>query len=146
MLYVVGLGSGSIENMTKEAFDTLESCSLIVGYGVYVDLIKDHFPHKEYYTTPMKQEIDRCKYAIEQAESGKEVKFDFSAQKLDGANRGVVVDGDYWYFQGINFYGAGDNGVTFLKNVYLKQTGIQVFRFQDMTQQQLLKIYGHQIT
>ena len=73
MLYVVGLGSGSIENMTKEAFDTLESCSLIVGYGVYVDLIKDHFPHKEYYTTPMKQEIDRCKYAIEQAESGKEV-------------------------------------------------------------------------
>ena len=52
--------------MTKEAFDTLESCSLIVGYGVYVDLIKDHFPHKEYYTTPMKQEIDRCKYAIEQ--------------------------------------------------------------------------------
>ena len=68
MLYVVGLGSGSIENMTKEAFDTLESCSLIVGYGVYVDLIKDHFPHKEYYTTPMKQEIDRCKYAIEQAE------------------------------------------------------------------------------
>ena len=73
MLYVVGLGSGSIENMTKEAFDTLESCSLIVGYGVYVDLIKDHFPNKEYYTTPMKQEIDRCKYAIEQAESGKEV-------------------------------------------------------------------------
>lgn len=72
MLYVVGLGSGSIENMTKEAFDTLESCSLIVGYGVYVDN-KDHFPHKEYYTTPMKQEIDRCKYAIEQAESGKEV-------------------------------------------------------------------------
>lgn len=86
-------------------------------------------------------------YIIVKAESGKEVKFDFSAQKLDGANRGVVVDGDYWYFQGINFYGAGDNGVllagnnNILKNVYLKQTGIQVFRFQDMTQQQLLKIY-----
>ena len=57
MLYVVGLGSGSIENMTKEAFDTLESCSLIVGYGVYVDLIKDHFPHKEYYTTPMNRKL-----------------------------------------------------------------------------------------
>ncbi len=39
-------------------------------------------------------------YIIVKAESGKEVKFDFSAQKLDGANRGVVVDGDYWYFQG----------------------------------------------
>lgn len=91
-------------------------------------------------------------YIIVKAESGKEVKFDFSAQKLDGANRGVVVDGDYWYFQGINFYGAGDNGVllagnnNILKNVYLKQTEIQDSRFQDMTQQLLLKIYGHQIT
>lgn len=91
-------------------------------------------------------------YIIVKAESGKEVKFDFSAQKLDGANRGVVVDGDYWYFQGINFYGAGDNGVllagnnNIFENVYLKQTGIQVSRFQDMIQQQLLKIYGHQIT
>lgn len=91
-------------------------------------------------------------YIIVKAESGKEVKFDFSAQKLDGANRGVVVDGDYWYFQEINFYGAGDNGVllagnnNILKNVYLKQTGIQVSRFQDMIQQLLLKIYGHQIT
>ena len=86
-------------------------------------------------------------YIIVKAESGKEVKFDFSAQKLDGANRGVVVDGDYWYFQGINFYGAGDNGVllagnnNILKNVYLKQTGIQDSRFLDMTQQRLLKIY-----
>ena len=35
---------------------------------------------------------------------------------------------------------------TFLKNVYLKQTEIQDSRFQDMTQQLLLKIYGHQIT
>ena len=55
-------------------------------------------------------------YIIVKAESGKEVKFDFSAQKLDGANRGVVVDGDYWYFQGINFYGAGDNGVLLAGN------------------------------
>lgn len=73
MLYVVGLGSGSLENMTNEAYDTLKGCSLVVGYGVYVDLIREYFPHKEYYTTPMKQEIDRCKYAIEQAEKGVEV-------------------------------------------------------------------------
>ena len=77
-------------------------------------------------------------YIIVKAESGKEVKFDFSAQKLDGANRGVVVlEITEYYLLVIT---------TFLKNVYLKQTGIQDSRFLDMTQQQLLKIYGHQIT
>ena len=35
---------------------------------------------------------------------------------------------------------------TYLKNVYSKQTEIQDFRYQDMTQQQQLKIYGHQTT
>lgn len=91
-------------------------------------------------------------YIVVKAADGASVKFDFSAQTLDGSNRGVVVDGDYWYFEGINFYGAGDNGVllagnnNILKNVYLRQTGIQVFRYQDMTQQQQLRIYGHQTT
>lgn len=73
MLYAVGLGSGSIENMTREAYNVLEKCSLIVGYGVYVDLIKDYFPGKEYYTSPMKKEIDRCKYAVDRAKDGTDV-------------------------------------------------------------------------
>lgn len=77
-------------------------------------------------------------YIIVKAESGKEVKFDFSAQKLDGANRGVVVDGDYWYFQGINFYGAGDNGVLLAgnNNIFEKcvfeanrDSGLQISRY-----------------
>lgn len=77
-------------------------------------------------------------YIIVKAESGKEVKFDFSAQKLDGANRGVVVDGDYWYFQGINFYGAGDNGVLLVgnNNIFEKcvfeanrDSGLQISRY-----------------
>lgn len=91
-------------------------------------------------------------YIVVKAADGAEVKFDFSAQTLNGANRGVVVDGDYWYFEGINFYGAGDNGVllagnnNIFENAYSKQTEIQDFRYQDMTQQQQLKIYGHQTT
>ncbi|MDO5339188.1 MAG: silent information regulator protein Sir2 [Eubacteriales bacterium] len=77
-------------------------------------------------------------YIIVKAEDGKEVKFDFSAQKLDGANRGVVVDGDYWYFQGINFYGAGDNGVLLAgnNNIFEKcvfeanrDSGLQISRY-----------------
>ena len=77
-------------------------------------------------------------YIIIKAEDGKDVKFDFSAQKLDGANRGVVVDGDYWYFEGINFYGAGDNGVLLAgnNNIFEKcvfeanrDSGLQISRY-----------------
>lgn len=77
-------------------------------------------------------------YIIVKAEDGKDVKFDFSAQKLDGANRGVVVDGDYWYFEGINFYGAGDNGVLLAgnNNIFEKcvfeanrDSGLQISRY-----------------
>ena len=44
-----------------------------MGYTVYVDLIRPHFPHKEWISTPMRQEVDRCRAAIEAALSGKDV-------------------------------------------------------------------------
>ena len=77
-------------------------------------------------------------YIVVKAADGAEVKFDFSAQTLDGANRGVVVDGDYWYFEGINFYGAGDNGVLLAgnNNIFEKcvfeanrDSGLQISRY-----------------
>ena len=77
-------------------------------------------------------------YIVVKAADGASVKFDFSAQTLDGANRGVVVDGDYWYFGGINFYGAGDNGVLLAgnNNIFEKcvfeanrDSGLQISRY-----------------
>lgn len=77
-------------------------------------------------------------YIVVKAADGAEVKFDFSAQTLDGANRGVVVDGDYWHFEGINFYGAGDNGVLLAgnNNIFEKcvfeanrDSGLQISRY-----------------
>ena len=77
-------------------------------------------------------------YIVVKAADGAEVKFDFSAQTLNGANRGVVVDGDYWYFEGINFYGAGDNGVLLAgnNNIFEKcvfeanrDSGLQISRY-----------------
>ena len=50
-------------------------------------------------------------YIILKAEQGKTVKFDFSSQELASFNRGLIHYADYWYFEGINFYHAGDNGV-----------------------------------
>lgn len=72
-LYVVGIGPGAYEQMTIKAVDVLRACDVIVGYTVYVDLVKTHFADKEFLTTPMKQEVNRCELAFEQARLGKTV-------------------------------------------------------------------------
>lgn len=52
-VYVVGIGPGSYEQMTIKAVRTLELSDIIVGYTVYVDLIREYFPGKELFSTPM---------------------------------------------------------------------------------------------
>lgn len=70
-LYVVGVGPGDYRKMTIEAAEVLEDSSVIVGYTVYVDLLKEHFPDKEYIVTGMKQEKERCRLALEAADAGR---------------------------------------------------------------------------
>lgn len=72
-IYVVGMGPGSELQMTLEAQQVLQSCDTIVGYTVYVDLLRASLPDKEYLTTPMRQEVDRCRMAFEEAKKGKRV-------------------------------------------------------------------------
>lgn len=70
---MVGIGPGSYEQMTGKAVSALRESDVIIGYTVYVDLVKDHFPGKEFMTTPMKKEVDRCVLAFEEAKKGKTV-------------------------------------------------------------------------
>lgn len=70
-IYVVGIGPGEYEQMTIRAAQILESCDVIIGYTVYVDLVKEHFPGKEFRTTPMTREVERCEMAFETAAQGK---------------------------------------------------------------------------
>jgi precorrin-3B C(17)-methyltransferase len=72
-IYVIGLGPGAFEKMTFEAKKALDECEIIVGYTVYVDLVKEFFGDKEFLTTPMTQEIERCKLSFEKANEGKTV-------------------------------------------------------------------------
>ncbi len=44
---------GNYENMTVGADQALQKADVIVGYHVYVDLIKERYPEKEFITTPM---------------------------------------------------------------------------------------------
>ena len=45
-IFVVGIGPGSYENMTERAQNALSECDVIVGYTVYVDLVKEHYADK----------------------------------------------------------------------------------------------------
>ena len=71
LLYVVGLGPGGSRWMTWEARAALEQAEVLCGYTVYLDLIRGEFPDKEYFSTPMTQEIERCRAALERARSGR---------------------------------------------------------------------------
>ncbi len=57
--------------MTIRADRTLRECELIVGYTVYVELVKPHYPDKDYLSTPMTREADRCRMALDAARSGR---------------------------------------------------------------------------
>lgn len=71
VLYVVGLGPGGSRWMTWEARAALEQAEVLCGYTVYLDMIRGEFPDKEYFSTPMTQEIERCRAALERARSGR---------------------------------------------------------------------------
>ena len=66
-IYVVGIGPGNYEDMTCRAQQALEACDVIVGYTVYIDLVKEHYPDKKFMTTPMRREVERCEMAFEEA-------------------------------------------------------------------------------
>ena len=72
-LYVVGIGPGKFEGMTHEAARALEESDVIVGYTVYVDLVRDHFPGKAFLTTPMRREVERVELALREAAAGRTV-------------------------------------------------------------------------
>lgn len=66
-IYVVGIGPGAYEKMTIEAAETLKKCDCIVGYDVYIDLVRDHFADKKFLSTPMRKEVERCVMAFDEA-------------------------------------------------------------------------------
>lgn len=69
-VYVVGLGPGDSRYLTREAQKALEESEVLCGYPVYVDLVAPLYPGKKVYTTPMTQEVERCRWALESANAG----------------------------------------------------------------------------
>lgn len=96
-LYVIGIGPGEYEQMTLKAIHAMEKSEVIIGYTVYVDLVKEHFPGKEFLTTPMKKEVDRCVMAFEEAKKEKVVSM------ICSGDAGVYGMSGLMYEVGVNY-------------------------------------------
>lgn len=72
-IYIVGIGPGREEMMTKEAYRVLEQSDVIIGYTRYLQLLGEAFGKKELYSTPMRKEKERCELCFEEAAKGKQV-------------------------------------------------------------------------
>lgn len=96
-IYVIGIGPGAYEKMTIEAADALKNSDVIIGYTVYVDLVKEHFPGKEFLTTPMKKEVERCVMAFDEARKGKTVSM------ICSGDAGVYGMAGLMYEVGVNY-------------------------------------------
>ena len=101
-VYAVGMGPGNGDQMTAEAREVIVSCDVIAGYTVYVDLVRKvlkerELEGKEFITTPMTQEVKRCRLAFEQAQKGKKVAMVCSGDAGVYGMAGLLLEisGDY---------------------------------------------------
>lgn len=72
-IYIVGIGPGSLEDMTLKAREVLDGCDCIIGYNTYIELIRRYFPDKKFYETGMTQEVKRCQLVLDHALQGENV-------------------------------------------------------------------------
>lgn len=71
LIYVIGFGPGDEKYFTAQAREAIETSDVIIGYSLYVELIKNIYPDKEYMSTGMKHEIERCQMCVEEAKKGR---------------------------------------------------------------------------
>lgn len=72
-IYIVGMGPGQEAMITGQALKVLEESDVLVGYPVYLNLLGERFREKEWLSTPMRKEVERCKMCFEEAQKGKKV-------------------------------------------------------------------------
>lgn len=91
-IYVVGLGPGDEKYMTQAALAALMESEIIVGYDLYVELIKTLVEGKTVLSTPMKQEVARCRMALEQALEGRTVAMVCSGDAGVYGMAGIIME------------------------------------------------------
>ena len=69
---VIGIGPGSLLDMTPRARAAIEHAQVVAGYHTYIKLIQPLLGGKDVIGTGMMQEIDRCRMAVGSATDGRE--------------------------------------------------------------------------
>ncbi len=67
---VIGLGPGSMDEMTPKALRAIEEAEVVAGYTPYIKLIEPLIKDKEVIGTGMMQEVERCRLAVKSAAEG----------------------------------------------------------------------------
>ena len=73
MVFLVGIGPGSLEEMTVRAKNILQTADTVIGYTTYIRLIYPLLAGKEVIESSMTREKERCLRAIDEALQGKKV-------------------------------------------------------------------------
>lgn len=92
VINIVGIGSGTIDNMTVNAFKVLSESEIIVGYTTYINQIKELFPKKVFQSSGMRAEVQRCKRCIELAKEGKIVSIVSSGDAGVYGMSGIILE------------------------------------------------------
>ena len=69
---VIGIGPGSLLDMTPRARAAIEHAQVVAGYHTYIKLLHPLLGGKDVIGTGMMQEIDRCRMAVGSATDGRE--------------------------------------------------------------------------
>jgi cobalt-precorrin 5A hydrolase/precorrin-3B C17-methyltransferase len=70
---VVGLGPGSLDDLTGRARAALEAADVLVGYRAYLDQIRPWLGSRIYLGRDIGEEVERCRLAVELARAGRRV-------------------------------------------------------------------------
>jgi precorrin-3B C17-methyltransferase len=92
-LAVVGFGPGGPEHMTPLAQRTIAAAEVVFGYTAYIGMIRDAFPaDKEYVSTGMRGEVERCRAAVAAAMEGRDAAIVSSGDSGIYGMAGIVYE------------------------------------------------------
>jgi precorrin-3B C17-methyltransferase len=72
-IYAVGIGPGAPELLTPQAQYILNNCTVIAGYKLYLDQISAFTQNKKLIPGAMRQEVERCRAALDATLAGETV-------------------------------------------------------------------------
>ena len=89
---VVGIGAGSLDEMTPRARRAIESAEVVAGYNTYIKLIEPLTVGKKIIGRAMMQEVERCQLAVEETLAGRNVAVVSSGDAGIYGMAGLVVE------------------------------------------------------